>query len=65
MILLIKVVLSPFDRYNLFYPVNLHLSFLIIGFKIALALEAKTKGRPKYFNKREKIPYNPEDEPIV
>ena len=53
--ILIKVTLSPLDKYKRFHPANLLSIFSRIEFHIVLSLNLAPKGRAKYFIGR--VPY--------
>lgn len=46
-VVLIRVILPPFDKYNLFHPADFHSIFSIIVYYIAIVLEVAPKGRPR------------------
>jgi hypothetical protein len=56
-VLLIKVILLPFDKYNLFHPAKRYSIFLIKPSQIALALKKAPNGRLKYFKGKEETPH--------
>ena len=48
-VLLIKVILPPLDKYNLFQPAKRCSIFLIMPSQIDLALKEAPNRQPKYF----------------